>query len=362
MYNSLNYCFDTQLVLGRLEKLYSQRSPIICAKMNVPNRALEEFKKNHKEGFCDYPDIQERVKFWDSFTRERLSVHDDSIPGVPLKEMDQGLYGGLFGGDVRFLCDTSRGMFSSMVYPVIKDLSEVDGLCLDESCMWFQRYTSQIEAFLVGGKGNFSINHLMSINGLNFVFELIGATATYMACEEQPELVKRAIELAFEVNLKIQKTFFEKVPLLNNGTCSCFAQWLPGRIVSESVDPFHMTSVDYFEKWGRSSVERLFCEFDGGIIHIHGNGRHLFKAASSIKGLKAIFLGDDTGYPLSFDILDEIREQVGDMPLICLVDFHKFNQKLKEKKLLPTVFYNVLNVPNVDEANRCMDVVRNYIL
>ena len=360
MFSRLKYCFDTELVLGRLEKLYRQRATIVCAKMNVPNKTREEFAKNHNEGFCDYPDILERVEFWDSFTKERLAVHDDSIPAVPLKEMDQGLYGGLFGGDVRFLCDPSRGMYSSMVYPVIKDLREVDRLSFDENCMWFQRYTSQIDAFLAGGKGNFSINHLMSINGLNFVFELIGATAAYMACEEQPELVKKAIDLAFEVNLKIQKTFFEKVPLLNNGTCSCFAQWLPGRIVSESVDPFHMTSVDYFEKWGRGPVERLFAEFDGGIIHVHGNGRHLLKAASSIKGLKAIFLGDDTGYPLSFDILDEIRQQVADMPLICIVDFRKFVQNLKEKKLLPTVFYNVLNVPNVNEANRCMDIVRDW--
>ena len=361
MNNSLNYCFDTDLVLGRLEKLYGQRSAVICAKMNVPSKALEEFAKNNKEGFCDYPDIAERVKFWDSFTKERLAVHDDSVPGVPLKEMDQGLYGGLFGGDVRFLCDPSRGMFSSMVYPVIEDLSEVDGLCFDESCMWFQRYVKQIEAFLAGGKGNFSINHLMNINGLNFVFELIGATAAYMACDEQPELVRKAIDLAFEVNLKIQKTFFEKVPLLNNGTCSCFAQWVPGEIVSESVDPFHMTSVDYFEQWGRGPVERLFSEFDGGVIHIHGNGRHLLKAASSIKGLKAIFLGDDSGYQLSFDILDEVREQVGDVPLICLVDFEKFERNLKEKKLRPGVFYNVLNVPNVDEANRCMDIVRSQL-
>jgi hypothetical protein len=48
---------------------------------------------------------------------------------------------------------------------------------------------------------------------------------------------------------------------------------MPGRIVSESLGPFHMTSVAYFEKWGREPAERILGTFDGGVIHIHGNGR-----------------------------------------------------------------------------------------
>jgi hypothetical protein len=29
-----------------------------------------------------------------------------------------------------------------------------------------------------------------------------------------------------------------------------------------------------------------FGEFDGGVIHIHGNGRHLLPAVSSVRGLR----------------------------------------------------------------------------
>ena len=66
---------------------------------------------------------------------------------------------------------------------------------------------------------------------------------------------------------------------------SNFAQWVPGRIVSESIDPYHMTSVDYFEQWGREPAERILRHFDGGVIHIHGNGRHLLEAAATLQGL-----------------------------------------------------------------------------
>ena len=74
------------------------------------------------------------------------------------------------------------------------------------------------------------------------------------------------------------------VPLLEGGTFSNFGQWIPGRIVSESLDPYHMTSVAYFEKWGREPAERILGAFDGGVIHIHGNGRHLFQATSTHHG------------------------------------------------------------------------------
>ena len=137
-------------------------------------------------------------------------------------------------------------------------------------------------------------------------------------------------------------------------------QWIPGRIVSESVDPFHMTSVDCFEEWGRTPIDRIFAEFDGGIIHIHGNGRHLLPAVASLNGLKAIMLGDDRGYPRSFDILSEVRRHVGNIPLACLVGFRDFDRALKEHTLIGGVLYDVTDVPDSDTANRCMDAVRKY--
>lgn len=93
--------------------------------------------------------------------------------------------------------------------------------------------------------------------------------------------------------MKVQDTFFDIVPRINGGTCSKRAQWIPGRIVDESLDPFHMTSVDYFKNWGREPVERIFEKYDGGIVHLHGNGNHLLNSVSTIKGLKAILLHDE---------------------------------------------------------------------
>jgi hypothetical protein len=123
-----------------------------------------------------------------------------------------------------------------------------------------------------------------------------------------------------------------------------------------------MTSVDYFEKWGRAPVENIFSDFDGGIIHIHANGRHLLPAVASLKGLKAIYLNDDKGYPPSFKVLHDIKKQTGDIPLIVSVDYNSFKKALDSVQLLGGVLYNVTGTPNINCANKLIDKVRNYYI
>ena len=105
----------------------------------------------------------------------------------------------------------------------------------------------------------------------------------------------------------------------------------------------------------------MLAAFDGGVVHIHGNGRHLLRAVSTIKGLKGLLLADDRGFPPVFEILDEVKTQTGDMPLIVFeVGFGDFCRALEDHRLTGGVFYHVQDVPDVDSANRCMDWVREY--
>ncbi|MDP6439486.1 MAG: hypothetical protein QGH74_07625 [Candidatus Brocadiia bacterium] len=357
----LSYCPDLDEVLDRLRRLYVERSQeIVLALMKLPSRTLEEFAGTHEGGFCEYPDPRERIRFWDAYLGERSVIRDDSVPSAYLTEMDQGLYGGLVGGDARFLCDASIGWISSMVAPILEDWSEFDRLAFDPECEWWRRYLRQLDVFAEGSRGKFGISHFILINGLNFVFELFGATRAYMDLIERPEMVGRAVEFALELNLRVQNAFFSKAPLIEGGTCSNMVHWMPGRIISESVDPFHMTSVDYFERWGRDVLEGTFSHFDGGVLHIHGNGRHLLEAVSSVKGLKAINLGDDRGYPAAFEVLGELRQRTADVPLVVSVGFKDFRRALQEHRLVGGVLYQVSRAPDLEAANRCMDLVREY--
>lgn len=348
-------------VLPRLRALYERRArDRIFAVMEAPSRAIAEFREQYSEGFCEAPDPEERIAFWDRLLAERAAIEDDSVPSAYLSEMDQGLYGALVGGQVQFMAHPENGWISSMVAPILSDWSELDGLRFDRDHPWFHRYLDYLHRMVKAAEDKFGVSHFILINGLNFVFELVGATETYLSLNEHPDEVSQAIELAYEINLAVQKAFFESVSGPDGGTCSNMVQWIPGQIVSESVDPFHMTSIDCLEQWGRGPVERIFRQFDGGVVHIHGNGRHLLPVVAGFSGLKAIFLGDDRGFPPAIDVLGEIRSQVGDMPLVLDVSYDRFCAGLESKRLCGGVLYRVLDVPDVDTANRLMERVRQY--
>ena len=359
---TLSYCPCVEARIERLRSLYErQAGDRIFAVMNLPpGRALQEFATTHEAGYCSYPDPEERIYFWDALFAERKDILDDSIPAAYPSEMDQGLYGGLLGGQVRLLCDTNTGWISSMVPPLIHDWADFDHLTISFENLWGRRYRNQLKIFRQGAQDKFAVSHFILIDSLNFVFELFGAGRTYEELIDNPEQVRRAIDFAYELNARVQDYFFQQIPLFRGGTCCFSAQWVPGRIVSESLDPFHMASVDYFEEWGREPAERILARYDGGLIHLHGNGRHLLEAASTLKGLKAIFLGDDTGFPKAFDVLPELRRRAGDVPFTVGVSYADFTAALAAHTLTGGVLYHVSGVPDIDTANRMMEQVRAY--
>ena len=338
----------------------------IFASFTLPSNAMKKFKARYAESFfSEYPDPYERIEFWEEHLKNRTHLEDDTIPCAYPSEFDQGLYGGVFGGDVRFLAMASdgyvsSGWISSMIPPLLRSWADFSSLEFDEECIWHKRYERQLGIMAEKASGNFGISHLILIDGLNFVFELVGATNTYLSIMENPDMVKKGIDLGFDVNIKIHDTFFRIVPLLEGGTCSWVVPWLPGRIVCESVDPFHMTSIDYFEKWGREPAERTLSQYDGGVLHIHLNGRHLLETVCTIKGLRAILMVDEKDHPPAYSILTELRRRTGELPMSIYVNLKDFADGLKTHTLTGGTFYYVNGAGSEDEVNRIMEKVRNY--
>lgn len=360
--STLAYAPHLPDALARLRQLYDREAgDQVFARFPLATRALRRFARRYGEGFCEYPSVPERIGFWEEHLAELAAVEDDSVPAAYLSEMDQGLYGGMLGGEAQFLSDPATGWISSMVKPLLRDWSELDRLRFDPRHFWWRRYVEQIERYVEAADGQFCVSHFILIDGLNFVFELVGATDTYLALDERPADVRRAIDLAFHINVKVQEAFFERVPRIEGGTASNMAGWIPGgRIVSESVDPFHMTSVDYFERWGREPVERILGHFDGGVFHLHGNGRHLLESVGSLPGVKAVFLGDDRPYPTAFELRHELRRRAGNVPLVMQADYEPFRTALADRSLPGGILYVVADAPDASAANRAMETVRAY--
>lgn len=357
----LSYCRNGFERIERLRCLYETRPPNrIFAVIQTPSQVLESFAQQYAEGYTSQPDPADRADFWDRLLSERMAVDDDSIPCAYLSELDQGLYGGICGGKIQYMAHPDNGWISSMVPPLIEDWSGFERLSVDRESEAYGYYRRLITTLVARAEGRFGISHFILIDGLNFLFELFGATRAYMEVAENPDRVRQAIDFAYRLNLDVQTTFFEHVPLVAGGTCSNMAGWIPGRIVSESVDPFHMTSVGYFEQWGREPASRILRSFDGGVLHIHGNGRHLIEAVSSLPGLKAILLNDDRGYPSAFSILPQLKPRTGGVPVVVHAGFEEFREALERHALTGGVLYKVKEAPDVDSANRLMDAVREY--
>jgi len=357
---ALQYCPDLCERIERLRSLYERRAmDRVFAVMGVPRKALAEFAARYASGPCECPPLEERVRFWDSFLSEAPAVEDDRIPAAYMTELDQGLYGGLLGGKATFMAHPDAGWISSMVAPMLAELDEMDRLHRDEHGEWARRYADTLSAFVKAAQGKFGISHFILIDGLNFVYELVGATKTYMALDERPELVRRAINAAFSLNAWVQDRFFEAVPLVAGGTCSNMASWVPGRVVSESVDPFHLTSAEYYARWGREAVERILSRYDGGVVHLHSNGMHLIEAVCATPGVRAIrFESDGDSPPLSR--LTEISRRSGDMPLIIECGYEAFLAAVRDRTLAGGAIYDVSDAPDARAATECMERVRDY--
>ncbi|MEN8202826.1 MAG: hypothetical protein ABFS28_09545 [Bacteroidota bacterium] len=355
------YKKSTESVIERLKLFYDRKlTDQVLVNYQLPSPALEEFGRNNPAGYVEYPDPVERVRFWDTYQKEKILVEDDSIPSAYLSEFDQGLYGALIGGEMQFLSDPAWGWISSMVKPMYDNLADFLPPPVEESHPWFQKYMHQLNVFSELSKDKFGISHFILIDSLNFVFELVGATKTYLSFFENPEKVQEVIDFAFDLNVKVQEAFFENTPSYMGGTFSNLAQWLPGRIVSESVDPFHMTSVEDYEQWGKQNIEKMFSHFDGGVLHLHSNGRHLLNAVSQLDGLKALYLLDEKDNPPAFEQLPELQKQSGDLPLVVAVEEDLFEDHLKRNRLPGGVLYVVNSKKSVDEVNRLMERVRRY--
>ena len=224
----LAYCEDAPFRCERLREFYGARpQDRIFARIEVPTTALREFAEHYPAGPALQPAIDERVSFWDGMLKERAAVCDDSIPSAYLSEMDQGLYGGMVGGKVQFMADPESGWISSMVPPILQDWSGLEALKIDHEGEFYRYYLRFLEAFRESGRGKFGISHFILINGLNFLFELFGATRTYLELLDNPEKVREALNFAHRLNLDVQKKFFQEIPLLADGTCSNMVEWIP---------------------------------------------------------------------------------------------------------------------------------------
>ena len=132
------YKRNIEEAVERLSSLYNREAEDrIFAVFNPPSRSLKEFAGKYKNEYVTWPDPAERVEFWSRYLHEKSKIEDDSVPSLYLSEFDQGLYGGLIGGEMRFLADPDTGWISSMIKPLYENITQFEpAQCVIDSSLY----------------------------------------------------------------------------------------------------------------------------------------------------------------------------------------------------------------------------------
>jgi len=349
--------------MKRLETLYSRKGvDQAFAIMWQPNPVIGAYAARYPEGETEYPDPEGRALFWKRvYEAYPAELEDDSMPSSYLIEFDQGLMPGLLGADVHMMRNPNNAWISSMTFPLGSHICDLPALVLDRDNIWFRRYVRQMELYRDIGAGVYGVSHLTSLSGLNAMMEFLGASNAYYALADEPESSLKFIYESVEFGRLLQDEFFSRVALTNGGTFGYSAQWSPGRIIAESVDAFHMTSVGMFRQFGRDPLAKMISYYDGAMMHIHSNGLHLLEDVCAISGVICIQLGDDVnaGFRI-YERMDELDARRGDVPLIISIPLDVFARRLERRELHGNVLYMVSDAPDVAESNRIMEKVRAY--
>jgi hypothetical protein len=357
------YKKNLEEVTSRLRRLYSGKAQDeIFVKVIIPSRSLAGYARRYPEGEVPYPDMHERAAFWDAYQKEGEALEDDSFPQAYMSEFDEALYAALLGADAHFLNNPEWGWVSSMSFPFVDKAADLLSLRMDTASRWAGIYKKQLAFYADYAKDKFGISHFILISGLNLILELRGATNMYYDCMDDEETVSQFMSTARDINWWVQDTFFDIIGLYNGGTVSNMGQWIPGRIVSESLDPYHMAGDEFFYRWGKDRFEEMFAHYDGGCFHIHsGNGQHLVPLASKVKGVKILsFVDENWNSFKAFHRLAEIDKERGDVPINITIPYADFKTMLENHALPGNALYTVGNVDSVETANRLMEQARNY--
>jgi len=330
----------------------------ILAALSVPNTKPSATAIEFEEGEVSYPDPDFLFDLTDAELASNADVEDDCIPYTCLNMFDQGIYAAGLGGAIRFL-QGKTGHVSSMSEPLVSSIEEAATLTFDPNNEWLQEFRQVAKRWAERAHGKFAMAALVTIDALNFIAEVRGATEALMDLMLKRDICERIMTFALDYNVAIAQMQHEVFEHFDGGSALFRGIWGPGHGVFSSVDAYHLCSSDIFEEAGREYVQELYDRTGHSILHVHGNGWHLLDHVRSLKNLAAITLMQDLKGERPFDHIVDLKKRVGDVPLCVGCTWTELCDGLKHHTLPGGVRYGAA-APSIEEANRAMKEVRAY--
>ncbi|MDP6355584.1 MAG: hypothetical protein QF473_10805 [Planctomycetota bacterium] len=295
--------------------------------------------------------------------KKRGQVEDDWLPvSYSILDAGESMVAGMFGHDMEFI-HRHHGPAFSVPFQMLPDYSELPSLCFSLDHPWTRRFLSIQEYFAEHLDGRFAQHPCLTMDALNFTCETRGATQTYFDLHDHPDELRELQEIGLDFNIRFQEAQMEITGRHEDGSFVWLAGWAPfPRAISLSVDAYVLCSPASFVEFGFEYQSRLIEHFGHGLMHFHCNRTDLAAEVARLPGLELFQYGGDPHDPKpDHEYLPEMRAIVGDIPIMVSCPLDVFRARLEERSLLPNVWYGVGGALSVEEANRLMEKVRNYV-
>jgi hypothetical protein len=219
---------------------------------------------------------------------------------------------------------------------------------------------SYIKLLAEKSRDRFGFTEMLTIDGLNLLDCLRGGEA-YTDVIDFPEEVIKILDFGSKFNIEFIKKQRKLIKPYKNGRFNFYQIWTPGETIFISVDAYGNCSSQVFEKFGRKYVQNLINEFGGGWLHVHSDAVRLLPNYVKLQNLIAIGLEDWIKPPRVINIIDEVKEITGCIPLMININKTEIVQKIESKTLHGNILYWVNGIENTEEANVVADLCKKYI-
>jgi hypothetical protein len=299
------------------------------------------------------PDIEAVVDEWEKGFELNREIRDDNLP-VVYGDLGGYIIGGFLGARVSW---GTGGAYPEQLIPDMKRWR--DFVRFDEQNEYFRLHMRYLSRLAERSRGRFGYTEMIAIDGLNFL-DCVRHGEAYTDVYDHPREVREVLDCASDLNMDLVRRQRKLMPHIEGGRFNLYQIWTPGETIFISVDAYNQCGPEVFESFGRRYVQRLADEFGGGWLHLHSDAMRLLPSYRSIANLVAVGFEDWIKPPFAIDHLREIRDALGDMPLMINISRERLLAMMGERTLPGGVLYWVSGVRSADDANRLAEMACVY--
>lgn len=335
---------------GTRDYLVKINVPLDCRDGWQQGKAFDDL--DWERDFDDYVRINVENGKLGARCRLALGIDDDSIPFYH-PYFGISIHHSFFGGKVTFSGGTSYAA------PVIDCAADWPQLHADPHHPWLQKLARGLDYARTHGDGVLFASYRGGNGPLDMANGVLG-DALYIEFYDDPENLHRLMDICTQATLMtfdLQKAHNSEIA--GGRIVPMGGLWAPDPVIGHiSLDAACLASPSLYDEFEKPYLERLTASTGGVIVHTHMLGRHCFPAMCRTQGVRLFAPADDPGQPLLVDVLAEVLDAIGDVPLMLSIPKERLAEILPHFQGRRAIF--LLSAADAGEAHRLLAQVDHY--